>query len=210
MRLFPGSKPPAATYRRAVKNIRATFVEAPSELRDWGAYWYQRAHWEAKWIAFDAKIPLKAACHLLAVLSPSNRWENNLKDAKRLVKAITSGQPYHSFSVSTYGRNKQTAWEIVRLARRGDDFTKVLSGPKVKSFADNIEFPLKDQEVTIDFHAYSIAVGWKFGTKTVPEITDKIYAMLRKAYTEVGKEFGLKGHQIQAATWVWWRKKKGT
>lgn len=208
MKLFHGGKAPPPTYRRAIKNIRATYLDAPDMIKDWGINWYKRAHEEAVKLAAEAKVPVRAACHAIAALSPTNRWDSNLRDAKKLVAAITTGKPFHSFNVSTYTRNKRKAWEIIRLARSGRDYEKILSGPKVTSFADNIEFPEKNKEVTVDFHAYSIAVGWRFTSKEVPSIEGKTYAMLRKAYATVGEEFGIKAHQVQAVTWVWWRKKR--
>lgn len=206
MRLFSISKPPSATYRRAVKNIRLVYLNAPDAMKSYGIGWYYRAHEQAESLAAMARIPVRAACHIIAALSPNNIWERNLRDSIALVQAISKGKPMHSVSVTTYTANKTKAWEIARLARKGLPYEHILKGKKVTSFAKNIEFPDEDVAVTIDFHAYSVAVGWRFTTKNIPEITPKTYAILSRAYAAVAAEFGLKAHQVQSVTWTWWRK----
>lgn len=202
------TQPVPVTYRRAVKNIRAIYLEAPEVIQKRGINWYATANREAREIASMGRIPIKAACHLIAVLSPAVRWEVNLRDAKSVVTAIISGKSIDSFTVSTFTKNKNKAWEIVKKARAGEDYTNILSGQKVKAFAENIEHPDNSIEVTIDFHAFSIATGWRYAVSNIPTITPRVHKMLSKAYSDVGTELGLKAHQVQAVTWTWWRQRE--
>lgn len=195
------------SYRKAVNNIRRTMAEVPDEIRAENAGWYQEAHQEARELAVIHGIPLRAACHLIAALSPGVRWHTNIRDAWAVATVAVVGDDINSITVSTYGQNKAKAWAIATRAVRGEDFEGILSGPKVTAFARNIEFPEEAVEITVDFHAYSIAAGERFTVKDMPDVRPDIRDLIKRAYQQVGHEFGIHGHQVQAITWVWWRMK---
>ncbi len=116
----------------------------------------------------------------------------------------------------------------VRIAK-GEQPDDVLNGHKVRSFYNNINgtrSPDAPDDVTVDSHAFSVAMGRKYGSGSdeygffagsskfggmtavsaaTPGVAG-LYAPFADAYRRVGAEYGLTARQVQAITWVQWRK----
>lgn len=128
----------------------------------------------------------------------------------------------------------------VRIAQ-GESPDQVLNGHKVRSFYNNISGDKSagtySDDATVDSHAFSVAMGKKYGSGSVeygyfagsswpnPKSTKEAplpplygavgsatpgvagsYAAFADAYREVGRRNGLSARQVQAITWVQWRK----
>lgn len=193
------------TEKRAVRNILAVLDQATHEEYEAGRGWYRRARDEAKKLAVTHEIPLTAACHILAALSPNSRWERNVIDARNLCAGIDAGLTVDSISVSTYGANKRKAADIYLTAKARLPFEHILSGQKVTAFARNIEHP-EDVSITVDVHAYSVAHGKRFTADTMPAILPRVYARLSDSYRAAGETVGLSGAEVQAITWTVWKR----
>ena len=58
----------------------------------------------------------------------------------------------------------------------------------------------------IDGHAWCIAYADRRVMQEVPSISKKLRVELQGAYARAGKKHGLTAHQMQAVTWVTWRR----
>ena len=190
---------------RAKRNIHKVLALASQDEWNAGRGWYTRARDIADSLAVQYSIPLTAACHIIAALSPNSRWEQNVKDARSLCAGISAGLSVESISVTTYGANKRKAGEIFLRATAGLPFADILSGQKVTAFAHNIEHP-ESVAITVDVHAYSVAHGKRFTKDTLPAITPRTYTRISDSYTAVGAEVGLSGAEVQAITWTTWKR----
>lgn len=200
-----GTAPKKVTYKRAVANITAALNRAhPLEVK-LGNDWYARANRLAREIAEKHQIPVRAGAHIIAALSPNSRWERNVKDAKHLCDTLASGGRWDSIRVSTYNTNRDKAIAIFRAARRGEEYENILKGQKVTAFARNIENPERDRGVTVDFHAHSIAIAWRLKAHE-SVVSPKDYTIISRAYSDVATARALKPHQVQAITWVSWKR----
>ena len=115
--------------------------------------------------------------------------------------------------------------KAVRILR-GEDPSKVLGGHKIRSFFNNLAFPGKTDDVTVDTHSASIAAGGKMGTssKTRAQLLEVLnnkkvnskdgYGYIAHAYRRAHRELQDEGDMpkdsapadTQAVSWSKWRK----
>ena len=200
------------TIKTAARNIRAVLGQAePGELIH-GQDWYATAREEALWLVREHDLPLGVVCHAIAALSPSVAWPVNLSGADTLIGHFKRGLLRESLTgVAGYRKNIDKAWEILRRHAAGDDtWRNVLSGPKVTAFAANIfSGGHLDEEITIDGHAWCIAHGKRVPLDRVPKISKALRERIRAAHRRVAEDTGLLPTQIQAITWVVWKRIHG-
>lgn len=158
-----------------------------------GLSWYLDAHVIAREVG-QGNLKLGAA--LIAVTSPMQRWDRNIKVAKH---AMEYGYPYPGM--------KNIMAKVTRLLE-GENPDNVVSGQKVTSFYRNILNPYGD-EVTIDRHAIDIALATRHTDKNRPSIGKKMYSELAMAYRDAANELGIYPLELQAVTWVVWRRELG-
>lgn len=176
-----------------IENIIAVYNRASaSEIED-GLTWYPNAHVMATQLG-NGDTRFGAA--LLAVTSPMQRWERNVIVAKH---AVEYGDPYPGMS--------QTMNKVRRLLE-GENPDSVVSGQKVTAFYNNILDPY-GPHVTIDRHAYDIAVGMRHSDDSRPSIGKRVYEHLSSAYIQAAKNLGIAPLSLQAITWVVWRRELG-
>jgi hypothetical protein len=140
-----------------VQNIINKYGTATPELLRGGSQWYERAHEEAKKVGSG---DVRKGAGIIAALSPLSDWDRNVAEAHELKK--TGG-----VSGALLPQNVEKA----RRIHAGEDPHEVLGGHKVRSFFENIHDPSNPEHVTIDRHAYDIAMGHPFvgtGRKTTP------------------------------------------
>lgn len=182
------------TYTR---NILKAFRAADGEDEREGMEWYREAH--ALALSLDPENVERAA-GIIAVLSPMKSWPMNV----RLARGVYAGE----FS-GTFKRNMDKARAMLDGAHPLD----VLSGDKVIAFYHNILG--SPDYVTIDRHAIDIAVGRPMDDKARAAYMGKrkraeLVEAYRRAAVIASREAGkpVHPHQIQAVTWVWWRKNR--
>lgn len=193
-----------------VENILTVFnLATPEEVAD-GIKWYADAQAAAKRIAIDLGVPLQTVVGVIAALSPNNRWERNLIDARNLIAAYLDGEAVESVAVSTYHKMREKAWSIVADALTSHTaICERLRGQKIISFFCNI---MGADTCTIDGHALNIARGQRESlTSDKTNIGKVLYRELQAAYVEAGKAVTvngrpLKAFEMQAITWVTWRR----
>jgi hypothetical protein len=138
---------------------------------------------------------------VIAVLSPLLSWPRNVAEARNLY----SGQP-----VRTLRSNAHKARRILA----GVDPEHIVSGPKVRAFWKTIADPAEPSAVVIDRHAIDIAAGRVLGDKLRSThlrragAYDEVAEKYRRAARRLSVELGMRvtPAQVQATTWIYWRR----
>jgi hypothetical protein len=193
----------------SVENILAIYKMAtPEEKRD-GIVWYADALRDCTRIALDTSVPLHIVVGVVASLSPNNKWERNIQNAKGLIHANVNGDGMDSVKVCTYHKMKEKAWSILEAMPDHDGVITILNGQKIISFYRNI---MGDDTCTIDGHARNIAYAERVGlTDDKTNIGVREYRTLQAEYVQAAKRTrvngrALKAFELQAITWVTWRR----
>jgi len=193
-------------------NIEAIYNLATTEEIKDGVTWYRKAYLDCRKIAILHKVPIHIVVGVVSALSPNNKWERNLTNASDLIGAYVNGDDIDSIKVSTYHAMKHKAWYILGQMPRKDDVTFILNGQKISSFYQNI---MGYDTCTVDGHARNIYYAQREGLTTPKtSIGKKEYAIIQQAYVDVGKDIRvngqpLKAYEVQAITWVTWRRIHG-
>ena len=190
-----------------VENILAIYRLAnPDEVKH-GMTWYHQARCECQKIADLYKMPLHIVVGVVAALSPNNKWDRNITNAEDLIAAYMAGDHIESVKVSTYHKMKEKAWGILDVIPDQHETKLLLNGQKIVSFYGNI---MGDDGCTIDGHARNIAYGERVGlTDDKTNIGKKEYAVLQDMYRQAASQCGIKAYEMQAITWVAWRRIHG-
>jgi len=196
----------------SVENIINIYnMATPEEKRD-GVVWYAVALSDCNRIAIDNGVPLHIVVGVCAALSPNNKWDRNIVNTSDMVQAFINGEDMDSFKVSTYHAMKRKAWGILEAMPDSDEeVMTMLNGQKIISFFRNI---MGHDTCTIDGHARNIAYGVREGLTGSISIGKKEYATLQDEYVKAGKKKringrALKAFEMQAITWVVWRRIHG-
>ena len=145
---------------------------------------------------------------VVSALSPNNKWERNIINAEDLCTAFINGQDMDSIKVSTYHKMKEKAWSILQSMPSYDETIDILNGKKIVSFFRNISGD--ETDITIDGHARNIYYNDKQGLTTPnTNIKKNEYKDIQKAYARASKKLGIKAYELQAITWVAWRRIHG-
>jgi hypothetical protein len=193
----------------SVENIiRIYQMATPEEKRD-GIVWYVKAYADCKRIALDLKVPVPIVVGVVAALSPNNKWDRNVMNARDLIEGYLNGEPVESIKVSTYHAMKNKAWSILDQMPDEDGVSLILNGQKIVSFYRNI---MGHDTCTVDGHARNIYYGERHGlTDDKSNVGKREYFEISQAYVKAGKKVrvngrSLKAFEIQAITWVVWRR----
>ena len=192
----------------SIKNIIAIYMLAnPSEIKH-GLTWYVNATKDCKEIAIKYDLPIHIVIGVVSALSPNNKWERNIVNADDLCKAFIDGQDMDSIKVSTYHKMKQKAWSILEQMPSYDETITILNGKKIVSFFKNISGD--ESDITIDGHARNIYYNDRQGLTTPNTNIRKLeYLDIQKAYLRASKKLGIKAYELQAITWLAWRRIHG-
>lgn len=190
------------------KNIIAIYKLANASEVKHGLTWYTNANADCKRIATQLELPIHIVIGVVSALSPNNKWERNIINAEELCIAFINGQDMDSIKVSTYHKMKQKAWHILETMPTYDETITILNGKKIVSFFRNISGD--EQDITIDGHARNIYYNDRQGLTTPnTNIKKSEYLDIQKAYLRASKKLGIKAYELQAITWVAWRRIHG-
>jgi len=192
----------------SVENILAIYNLATPDEIEHGVTWYATAYCESLKIAEDLDIPVHIVVGVVAALSPNNKWDRNIVNARDLCTAYINGDSIESFKVSTYGKMKEKAWRIMDEMPDYEATKVLLNGQKIVCFFENI---MGENTCTVDGHAYNIFHAERQGLTGSISIGKKEYAMIQTAYMHAGLRTSingrtLKAYEMQAITWVVWRR----
>ena len=193
----------------SVENIISIYQMAtPEEKRD-GIVWYVNAYADCKRIALDLNVPIHIVVGIVAALSPNNKWDRNVMNARDLIRGFLNGEHAEDIKVSTYHAMKKKAWSILEAMPDNEGVITILNGQKITAFYRNI---MGHDTCTVDGHAKNIYYGVRHGlTDDKSNVGKKEYQEISQAYVEAGKKVrvngrSLKAFEIQAITWVVWRR----
>jgi len=190
------------------KNIIAIYKLANASEIKHGLTWYVNANTDCMRIANTLELPLHIVIGVVSALSPNNKWERNIVNAEDLCNAFINGQDMDSIKVSTYHKMKQKAWYILETMPNYDETITILNGKKIVSFFRNISGD--ETDITIDGHARNIYYNDRQGLTTPNTNIRKLeYLDIQKAYLRASKKLGIKAYELQAITWVTWRRIHG-
>jgi hypothetical protein len=154
--------------------------------------WYREAHKLAQ------KHPMGVECGaaILAAYSINESWEKNKRHFTNEISGIVPRCMEMSKAKAAQIHEAVSLCEIGRLP-------SILNGQKIRCFYANILNPSEFGVVTIDRHALKVAgIDAKKPTK-------KQYLAASEAYCEAAKVVGLLPHELQAVTWVCYRRLTG-
>lgn len=189
----------------AVRNILKVYRMATEAEHLHGTTWYVQAQTLAQAMSDYHQVPLRIVVGVIAALSPNNKWERNTKDADTMIAAYLRGDHVDVCRPSTYTKMRDKAWLIIAsMPDTDDEVMTILNGQKIVSFFKNI---MGYDTVTVDGHAYNIA-RYKRVTLTDDDtnISKSVYLEMQEAYQRAAKRVGLKVYQLQAITWVVWKR----
>lgn len=187
----------------SVKNIINIYLAATDDEKADGVKWYRVALREATKIGKEFGVSKHTVVGVIAALSPNLGWTVNVRNARDMVQCFTGGGSIDDVTVSSYPLNKQKAWRMLEeKVVRKDKLMKILNGPKTTAFFANI-FGI--DVVTVDGHAKNIHDGERRVLKN-NNVGVKEYREIAKAYHEAADTVGIKGYEMQAITWVAWRR----
>lgn len=171
-------------------NIVDVYLRATEDDIIEGMNWYSYAHTLAhEWANGD----VWKGAGVIAAYSPLTPWYRNMQLAQT--------------SLFWNGARTDSLGNSVRAAQRiieGEHPLDVLKGLKTRAFASAIATNGQTELVTIDSHAYSIAVGIPVPVKKA-KIGVRLYRELSAAYCDVSDMTGYAPAIIQAITWISWR-----
>ena len=181
--------------RKISSNLDYFFNIATNEEIKQGLAWYKQAN---KFCVDTAKqyntTPLIVAS-VVSALSPRNKWEQNLKDAKKVFKAIKEGKSPEEIKVCTFHNNKFKAFE---LAKENIYITE--QSPKTFNFVRNIAH-LDPTSLTIDiWHIRACLKQFKsIGNAQIGKVA---YKQIKELTIKKAQKLGLKGFEYQAILWL--------
>jgi hypothetical protein len=170
-----------------------------------GLVWYEIANRFARTIARKHDISLVQTAAIIAALSPATHWAQNIIDTESLILLDEDA------SVTTYNRNKYKALKFLYGQLEPVDHyigNAKYNWTKTASFFTNILNPTIAGKVTIDRHALRIAHGYELTADDAIYYgnTPKKYDATARAFITVAKNTGLLPHQLQAITWLAYRR----
>lgn len=178
------------------KNLRQYVIA--SESIDMDRLWYQI---ERNWIGDNCgKLEMYKACGVFAALSPQMSVNRN---KELFLQYLKEGRASH------YGQLVRKCDEIM-IADNEEEVLKILNGNKISSFYLNLLHPKKETRVTIDRHAIACMTQKIDDVKPLDRsnqsMTDRQYASFEKIFKDLSEEIGMLSHELQAVTWVSYRK----
>lgn len=178
------------------QNIIATLMEATEVEIEAGKRWYLDAN-ELSW-TLQGPGGVAMAAGVIAALSPKMPWGRNKELA---VRAFADGH-----ASGTLGHSVRCANRILG----GEDPLDVLKGDKVRNFYLSIMGGT--HSVTIDRHALEVYLGKRFLDADRPRVGKRLYREASEAYIaaaddSVARDHDLTPVQVQAITWLVWRRK---
>lgn len=177
-----------------VDNILKAYAAASEADKAEGLSWYPRARRYSEDLGARYGIAARVVSGVIAALSPMTNWEQNLKDAENLLRLGARAV------VGTYKSNKRKALKMLKGAEPANNLGKY----KTLSFFECIEG--NPAQVCIDRHASAIAYGRKLTDAERGALVGVNYERLQNAYRRAAQALNLKPAELQAITWVYWRK----
>jgi hypothetical protein len=176
--------------RDHTSNIRDVLAQAtPTEIAA-GQRWYDEAMELAETLSGRGNPEMGAG--VIAALSPLTPWGRNKEMA---IRAFADGH-----ASGTLGNSIKAADRILG----GEDPLDVLKSDKVRNFYLSI---IGDTDaVCIDRHALEVYQGKRYRDSERPAIGKRLYREAATAYRDTARSLPYTATQLQAITWLVWRR----
>jgi len=160
--------------------------------------WYK----EAQEFSLSLGVGISKGCGIIAAFSPLKNWDEN----KRIATLFCSGQRYGLHT----GLLVEKA-ESILVAETEDEIVEILNGYKIVSFYLNMRYPERNNVVTIDRHAISIAINDRGLEDEIrgTGLTKRQYQFFEQCYIWTANQLNVRPNMLQSATWLKWRELKG-
>lgn len=183
--------------------LRNILDQATSD--DWynGLIWYEKARDICRGLSSEFSIPFDTVCKVMSILSPAVKWETNVLDCRKVLRAYTLDLDPDRVTVSTYGANKYKAFDVLNNVR-----DLLPSAKKTYAFYKNISCPVSDI-VTVDRHAIKAVIPENrlpITESGAVSLTQRLYGLVEDAYRREAKRLGIKGFELQAVAWVTYKR----
>jgi hypothetical protein len=180
------------SIKQQSNRIEKIYLQATNLERVNGLNWYNDANVWSKKIACLYGLNSVQISQLISLLSPQKKWSQNKKDVIDLIEGKID-------SIFSCKRTLKECNEVIN-----GNFTIPKNRLKTYSFAKCIEFNGLIDLVVIDRHAIKIAFGQMSSNEI--GITIKRYKDAASAYKLTAKKYGMSAAQMQAITWVTYKR----
>ena len=213
---------PRRLVRGSFQNIIDCFNRADDESVIDGGAWYEIANSWAETIGHrvqnhghllmpsnQEKIVVGAG--IISALSPQANWDKNKSMAWRFAETLEKpGCTEANYRKALAIVNHQSDWALRIDEEITPGYVEWCLGKeasKTKAFFHNIVNPVGDYGPTIDRHAISIYLGRRCNhTELRRGFETRANKTIRDAYLKASKILEVHHNQVQAITWVQWRK----
>jgi len=181
--------------QKVSKNLDFFFNLATNKEIKEGKEWYKVANKFCVDAATKYNTEPLVVASIVSALSPRNKWENNLKDAIKVLEAVKDGKQPEQIKVSTFHKNKFKAFNIAKgLQEITEDSRKTFN------FVRNIAH-LDPQALTIDiWHLRACLRQFKsIGSASIGRLA---YEQIKSLTIKKANKLGLKGYELQAIIWL--------
>lgn len=177
------------TEKKIVNNILDMYNKSTNDdkLKDW----YLNTHNFAVDLSLLFNVHLSKVCGIIAALSPLKHWDQNKECAMSFFETGNGLQFY----------NLQQKCRDILQASNEKQIANILNGQKITAFFWNIRQPYKDNIVTIDRHAISIALNCR-----TERLTPMQYKFIENCYIKASEKLNITASLLQSITWVTFRK----
>jgi len=191
-----------------VINILKCYNLSTGQERLDGMRWYRKAKSDCRKLANDKNISLQLAVGVVASASPNLNWNKNVHTASQIIDGHKSNVDHTEIeNCMAYKANRLKAYKVLDGVNRHKAILKTLNGPKISAFFDNI---MGGDSVTVDGHARNIAYSERVQLKSDKANIGVVeYRTIAQAYRDASAILNIKACDLQAITWVAWRRMHG-
>lgn len=191
-----------------VTNILTCYGMATRQEKLDGLQWYNRARRDCRKVAKTKNLSLMKVVGVVAASSPNLGWPKNVPTAEQIIDAHSAQIDHENIEgCMAYKPNRLKGYKVLDGVNRYAAILKTLNGPKISAFFDNI---MGGDSVTVDGHARNIAYAERVGLKSnAANIGKAEYLNIAMAYRDAAAILGIKACDLQAITWVTWRRIHG-
>lgn len=188
-------------------NVLAVYNRASEADLVSGKLWYRLARETALNLAVQYKLKdsqgnpdYQRVCGIIAALSPNTGWKSNLALTAACLKRPRTFSSHWPLNVTK-----------VKRILKGEDPLKVLGGHKVRAFYQNLVSGGDAGEPCIDRHALSVCLGHEASEADRVKLGNRVSLQRAcfNAYRVASILAGVKVSEMQAITWITWRREKG-
>lgn len=197
------------TIKATIGNIIGIYNQANADELRAGLTWYKTAEKVLRTRKDLRSYPIWKTAAVTAALSPRMPWDRNISATATVLKAVDAGLNPSDVKVTTFHANKDKAFEIAQLPNSypQSEALAILRGPKTCAFMRNLSGDMSC--VTVDGHATNIALGTSTSLDNVVTLTKTQYLLIEALYIEAASRVGVEPAQMQAITWVTYRRLRG-